>query len=80
MHCQLDVATAGKAELLLSGPIEGLWLDTMRLPEGNKQTVDLAAGPHTVTVVLGPQSAEDLRLELADIAGSTAQVQIVGGK
>ncbi len=80
VRCQLDVATPGKADLLLSGPIEGLWLDTVRLPEGNKQTVDLAAGPHTVTVLLGLQSAEELRLELADIAGSTAQVQIVGGK
>ena len=43
-------------------------------------TLDLAEGTHTISLLLGGKSTEDLRLELADVPGSPAQVQIVGGK
>jgi hypothetical protein len=43
-------------------------------------TLDVAGGVHTLTLLLGAASNDDLRLELADVPGSPAQVQFVGGK
>jgi putative heme-binding domain-containing protein len=80
VRCQLDAATAGQIELLIAGPVEKMWLDAKPVAAGSKVAVDLPAGVHTLTLVLDAKSADDLRLELADVVGSAAQVQIVGGK
>ena len=42
--------------------------------------LDLATGLHTVTLVVEPAKLKSLRIELADVPGSPAQVQIVSGK
>ncbi|MBI3838039.1 MAG: hypothetical protein HY288_08910 [Planctomycetia bacterium] len=80
VRSQLDVATAGKVGLLAGGPIEKLWLERAPAASGSMLAVDLPAGVHTISLLLGAKSAEDLRLELTDVPGSAAQVQIVGGK
>ncbi len=79
-RCQCEVALAGPVALAMSGPVQGVWIDGQRIAQTDKPTVDLAAGTHTVTIVLGSQTSDAARLELADVPGSPAQVQIVGGK
>ncbi|HTU24240.1 MAG TPA: PVC-type heme-binding CxxCH protein [Pirellulales bacterium] len=77
----LDVSTAGRVELLLpSTGIFRLWIDGVQRPPAARLPLDLATGTHTVTMVVEPAKLESLRVELADVAGSPAQVQIVGGK
>ena len=49
----------------------------------DKPTVDLAAGTHTITIVLGSQTSDAARLELADVArlasaSADCRGQIVG--
>jgi putative heme-binding domain-containing protein len=78
VRCELDVAAAGKAELLLRGPVEKLWLDGAAVSPAERISVDLSPGLHVLTLVVGESSDENLRLELAD--GSAAQAQFVGGK
>ncbi len=77
---QLDVVTPGKIDLLLAGGVEKLWCDAAPLAAGSQVALDLAEGTHTITLMLNGKSADDLRAELADVPGSPAQVQIVGGK
>jgi len=80
VRCQLDVAQAGKIELALSGPIESIRLDNVEHTATERVTLDVPAGLHWVTLNLDGRSQQDVRLELHDVAGSPAQVQIVGGK
>ena len=82
LRAQLDVSTAGAVKLIV-GDINGLtiWIDGKPTPPARELTVDLAAGAHWITLAVNRvQRKEPLRLELADVPGSPAQVQIVGGK
>jgi putative heme-binding domain-containing protein len=79
---QLDVSTAGKLRLLLNSP-EGvqLWADTSRIEAKPEILLDLRAGVHTITLALDLGRRHDaIRCQLADVAGSPARAQIVGGK
>jgi putative heme-binding domain-containing protein len=77
---ELDVTTAGKADLIVVGGVEKMWCDAAPVAIGPRVTLDLAEGVHTITLLLNSKSTDDLRLELADVLGSPAQLQIVGGK
>jgi hypothetical protein len=79
LRCQCDVATAGKIALKLSGPVERLWFDGNAIKLAEQPTIDLSSGTHTITLVTRGER-EALRLELADVQGSAAQAQLVGGK
>ena len=80
VRCQVDVAAAGKVDLVTGGPIRGIWLDATPLDVAPRVTVDLSAGVHTIALVLDNRSNDPVRLELADVPGSPVQVQLVGGK
>jgi putative heme-binding domain-containing protein len=83
LRCQLDVSTPGRVKLKFShtGNL-ALWIDGKPTPiEKNEAIVDLSSGRRTLTLASSSQARTiDIRLELADVPGSMAQVQIVGGK
>jgi hypothetical protein len=56
-----------------------MWFDGNLLKLGADATIDMSEGVHTITLLTKGQS-NSVRLELADVPGSTAQVQLVGGK
>jgi putative heme-binding domain-containing protein len=82
IRCQLEVTTPGKVKLLLNSAA-GLkvWVDTAPA-EADKETVlDLKTGLHTLTFAVDTgKRREPLRVEVADVTGSPAQVRVVGGK
>lgn len=80
VRCQLEVAVAGKVDLQLAGPVEKVWVDNKPLAAASKVSLELAPGVHTLTLALSVKTSDDLRVELSDVPGSAAQVQIVGGK
>jgi putative heme-binding domain-containing protein len=77
---QLDVTTAGKVKLLVAGGVDKMWCDGAPVAIGPRVALDLPEGVYTIALLLNGKSTDDLRLELADVPGSPAQVQIVGGK
>ena len=83
LRCQLDVSTPGPVKLKFThtGNL-ALWIDGKPAPiEKNEAIVDLSTGRRTLTLASSSQARRiDIRLELADVPGSMAQVQIVGGK
>jgi putative heme-binding domain-containing protein len=81
-RAQLEVTTPGKVKLLLNSA-DGLtlWLDGSPLETRKEMVVGLESGLHTLTVgIEHDRRREPLRLEVADMAGSAAQVRVVGGK
>jgi putative heme-binding domain-containing protein len=80
VRCAVDVAQPGKVGLIVSGPVTQSWLDRAELPRADSQQIELAAGTHTITLLLGGASRGDVRFELVDVPGSPAQAQLVGGK
>jgi len=84
VRCHCDVATAGKVAIAAAGGVERIWVDgaavTADKSTQDKIIVDLSPGLHTITLALSAQGNDDVRLELVDVPGSAAQVQIVGGK
>ncbi|MBC7854878.1 MAG: sorbosone dehydrogenase [Pirellulaceae bacterium] len=86
VRAELDVSTAGKAKLLVSAAAVGnkvsLWVDGKPTPlAGRVAILELDKGRHTLTISVGTTAQVTfLTVELQDIAGSPAQVQIVGGK
>ena len=74
------MAIGGKVELLASGPIEKLWLDGQPQAVADKATIELAPGVHTISLLVRNEPEGKLRLELADVPGSGAQLQFIGGK
>ncbi len=85
VRAELDVSTAGKVRVLVSsatGNKIALWVDGKPTPiSGRLADFDLGKGHHTLTLSVGTTVQVNLlTLELQDIAGSTAQTQIVGGK
>ena len=79
VRCQCNVVRPGKIGLKIDGPIEKVWFDSNSL-SGDAPVVDASAGVHTITLVLRARPPESVRLELTDVEGSSAQVQMVGGK
>lgn len=82
LRAGLEVTTPGKARLLL-GETTGLtlWIDGKPTPIASEMVVDLATGTHTLTLAVNRKArSQSVKLELEDVEGSLAQVQIVGGK
>ena len=78
---QLNVTAPGRIDLAL--PAEGLrsvWVDGTSHPPAPRLPLDLAAGEHTLLLVLEPSRLGDLGVELFDVPGSKIQVQAIGGK
>jgi putative heme-binding domain-containing protein len=83
LRCQLDVGTPGPVKLKFAhGAKLALWIDGKPTPiTKNEAFVELSSGRRTLTLASSsPARTIDIRLELADVPGSRAQVQIVGGK
>lgn len=84
LQFKLDVKAAGQVGLKLNSA-EGasLWVGQEAVASVGETTVlDLAAGIQTITIALDDdnRSANSLRIEVVDVDGSSAQVQVVGGK
>ncbi len=80
VRCQLEVDAPGKVGLLLGGTVDKIWFDATPLAPESKIVIDATPGVHTITVLLAAKGGQDLRLEMVDVPGSTAQAQIVWGK
>jgi putative heme-binding domain-containing protein len=80
VRCQFELATGGKLDVLVSGPVERLWLDGKPLELADRLNLDLPAGVHTLTMTVRDEPQAKLRVELAEVPGSAAQMQFVGGK
>jgi putative heme-binding domain-containing protein len=85
VRAELDVSTAGKARVVVStaaGNKVSLWVDGKPTPiSGRIADIHWDPGRHALTLSVGTTAqVNDLSLELQDIAGSAAQLQIVGGK
>ena len=82
VRCQLEATTAGKAKLLLNSAkgVKG-WLDGAPVEAREEMVLDLGTGTHTLTFAVERGARNDpLRVELDDVAGSQARVNVVGGK
>jgi len=80
----IDVATAGKIGLQLNDPagVE-ISLDGGKPSAAeSKQEAELSHGQHTITLTLDPKRASEsgIKLEIVDVARSTAHATAVGGK
>ncbi len=81
-RCQLEVTTPGKVKLLFN-TADGLslWLDGAPLEANREIVVDLKSGKLTLTIGVEREKRRDsVRVEVGDVAGSAAQVRVVGGK
>jgi putative heme-binding domain-containing protein len=79
---QLDASAAGAVGLRMNG-VRGvnLWLDGTPVDAKETTEVNVPVGTHTVTIAFDRGERTDgLRVELTDVAGSTARVRLVGGK
>jgi hypothetical protein len=81
-RCQLDVSTAGKVALGVNSPAGlSLWVDGKPTEVGEKTTIDLPTGVHSLVFAVDLSVRKmPLRCELLDVEGSPAQAQIVSGK
>jgi putative heme-binding domain-containing protein len=78
----LEVTTPGQVQLQINSPT-GLqtWLDGVATPTPGTITANLTPGMHQVVFAINQsERRQPLRVELLDVAGSAAQVQIVTGK
>jgi putative heme-binding domain-containing protein len=82
VRCQLDVSTGGKVKLKLNSTAGvKLWIDQAATEAKTELEPDLTTGLHTLTFLVDPAKLrEGLRVEIDDVAGSPARVQVVGGK
>jgi hypothetical protein len=80
VRAEAEVAIGGKVELVAAGPIEKVWIDGQPQAVSEKVTLELAQGVHTITLLVRDEPSGKLRLELADVPGSGAQLQFIGGK
>ena len=79
---ELEAASAGQTKLLFNSVI-GLtaWLDATPIKLTPETILDLTSGRHRVTFAIEfSERKGPLRVELADVAGSTAKVQLMSGK
>ncbi len=82
VRCELQILSSGKFALALNSP-EGLslWVDGQPIELANSIELDLSVGRHRLTWAINRNERNDtLRVEVRDVAGSTAQVQVVTGK
>ncbi len=80
---QLEASAGGPVKLLLNSAtgLSICWLDREPIRCGEKITLDLKPGMHTVTFSIDLDQRKDgLRCELEDIPSSSARVRIVAGK
>lgn len=79
---EVDVTSPGQTKLLLNST-DGLtaWLDTNPIKLEKETPLDLPQGRHRITFAIElSQRKEPLKVELTDVPGSNAKVQLVGGK
>jgi hypothetical protein len=79
---QLDVTTGGPVKLRISGPVGlTLWVGSVPVEVKDETVVDLKPGVQTLTFAVDLNRRKDaLRVELEDVPGSPARVNIVNGK
>ena len=81
---QIEVTAPGKVRLLLNRSKGVLMcVDDNAVDVGDEMTVDFPIGIHTLTFRFGlsqRRGGEGLRVEVADVPGSSAHAQPVGGK
>jgi putative heme-binding domain-containing protein len=79
----INVTSAGKIRLVLNDP-KGLrlWVDDKPMTITGDETLDVSVGLHQLTfsVDSNQRGNESLRIEVADVPGSTGHAQPVGGK
>jgi putative heme-binding domain-containing protein len=82
VRCQLDVGSAGRLKVKLNSDRGiALWIDGRPIPPLSEMDKEFAAGPHTLLLLIRHhQRSEPLKLELGDVAGSTARAQFAVGK
>lgn len=79
LRFSLDVGTAGEVELALNS-IDGvtIWLDGVQLETAVSATLDLKAGRHRITMMVSQvERTEPVQVQINDVAGSKAQVQLL---
>jgi hypothetical protein len=78
----LKAHEAGPVKLVFNSTAGlSLWVDGVPHDLQPETTVDLAAGVRTLILAVRPsERSAALRVELGDVPGSQASVQIVGGK
>lgn len=83
LRFDVEVSTPGRINIVSCSGLPGLalWLDGKPTPLTEQTSLDLSTGRHRLTLAVNRTThTQPLRIELADVAGSPAQVQIVGGK
>ncbi|WP_425617912.1 PVC-type heme-binding CxxCH protein [Anatilimnocola sp. NA78] len=83
LRAQLEVSTPGKVSLGIDDPAGvQLWIDGKpQAIQGEQVTFDLPTGTHSVTLAVDRRvRTNSLKLQILDVAGSAAKVQLVGGK
>ena len=82
VRAQLDVTTGGPVKLKINGaPGLTLWVGATPAEVKDETVLDLKPGLQTLTFSIDLNKRKDgLRVELEDVAGSPARVNIVGGK
>lgn len=79
---ELDATSAGQAKLAFNS-VSGLvaWLDAVPMKLTPETVLDLTSSRHRMTFAIElSERKEPLRVELSDVAGSTAKVQLMSGK
>ena len=82
VRAQLDVTTGGKVKLKIDGATGlSLWLGTAPVEVKSETILDLKPGLQTLTFSVNLTNRKDgFRVELEDVSGSPARVNIVNGK
>jgi len=82
VRAQLDVTTGGPAKLRMNGAAGlSLWVGAAPVEVKDEISLDLKPGLQWLTFAVDLNKRKDgLRVELEDVAGSPARVNIVGGK
>jgi putative heme-binding domain-containing protein len=82
VHCELEVTTAGKSQLVLNS-INGLtlWINSTPRALADAMLLDLPQGRHRLTFAIDMSTRKTgLRVQLEDVEGSAAVVRVVSGK
>jgi putative heme-binding domain-containing protein len=82
VRCELQVTTPGETKLAINTPIGvSLWIDGKPVTAAAEIPLNLSPGRHKLTFAVDREKRNDpLRVEVVDVAGSPANVQVVGGK
>ncbi|OWK34880.1 PVC-type heme-binding CxxCH protein [Fimbriiglobus ruber] len=78
---QVEVTSPGKAKFLVNDPTGlTLWIDGNPTDAAKEIVVDLPQGVHALTFAIDSSRTKPLRVELDEVAGSSARVRVLGGK